>query len=108
MATLDGIKRMSYSDIHVHIEPIDMVGRQFATAYIKFVSVLEAERAVEMLEKLQGPHLKYEITDVEDLYRIRDGANKGRARGPSIQRSSMSDAKSLFDLDIVMVRRIII
>lgn len=93
MNTLSGVKRFAYSDIHVHVEPVDMSGRTYATAFVKFVSEYEAEKAIEMF-KIQALPIKAEIQEVEELYLIRDGGNKPRPRGRS------SEGQSHFDGDI--------
>ena len=105
MNTLEGVKKYAYSDIHVHIEPVDGSGRQFATAYIKFTSSHEAEKAIEIIANTQGPHLKSEICSTEELYNIRESGNRIRPpRGPPGMRNSGSDAKPLFELDVGLVR----
>lgn len=95
--TLAGVIKSHYSDIHIHEEQIDRHGRQFATAYVKFHSVPEAELAAELISETQGDHLRARVSGIEELQEIRESV----APPPR----PIIDAKPLFDLNLVSFNR---
>jgi len=86
--TLDGVIKSNYSDIHIHEEQADLHGRQFATAFVKFYSAMEAERAGEIISKNHGNHLRSCVAGIEELQKIRESA-------------APPPAKPLFDVNLV-------
>jgi len=95
--TLDGVNKDQYGDIHIHEECADRQGRRFATAYVKFRSGAEADKAAALITNTQGAHLRAHVTDVEELDRIR---RVHRVFIPSPTKTG-HDAKPLFDMDLV-------